>query len=127
MSKAVRHLRGGCCAFLSDQSGLLLLLLVAHRREISQHVHQSRIIVVKSFCSVMGHHKDRATRPFDRPRKQDAICHQGSFDAENIEELLRHREVLCVSTFQAKAAGAGIARKIASRNPEYAPAVAIQW
>ena len=97
--KFMGHLSGARGALLSNDFGLLFLLSITHRREISQHRHQSRIICVESFCSAMGHDKNRAPCLFSLPWKQYAICYQGRFDTKNFKKLLRDSKVLRVSTF----------------------------
>src|SRR5580658_1600418 len=111
MGEPVCHLSRSRCALLSDESSLLLLLPVAHCREISQHRHQAGIIFVERFSSSMSHDKDGAACVFSLPRKQDSIGHQRRFDAENVKKRFGDREVLWVPTFETHPARAGVARQ----------------
>src|SRR6202044_2977604 len=101
-------LSGGRCAFLDNKPGLLLLLPIAHRSEVSQHRHEPRIIFVKGFRPSVRHDKDGAARVLSLPWEQDAVRYQRCFDAEDIEKFLRDGEVLRVPTLQTKPARAGI-------------------
>src|ERR1700761_2798012 len=96
---------------MNNQPRLLFLLAVAHRRKVSQHGHQSRVIFIKGFRTAMRHHKDGAARIVRLPREQNAIRNKRSFHAKNIEEFLAHREMLRMSTLQAHTARTWFTRK----------------